>query len=67
MADYERKMRCEVCGHEMWVDAISNDHGEVFSCCGQYMEPSGTESYTNEWAQEQNRRGRAGYHVEDEW
>ena len=52
------QLRCSVCGGTSNVDEEERSHGYVVQCCGQESESTGSGSYTSDFAQAQNRRGR---------
>ena len=51
------ELECSVCGRKEWA-CIEELEYQGRGCCGESMEPTGTEEYDDEFARETNGRNR---------
>lgn len=53
------EVQCPVCGRKQMVDTEELEHYAI-GCCDTSMVETGVEEYDNDYAREQNERGRRG-------
>ena len=54
------ELLCAACGRREWVPTDELEY-QGRGCCGESMEPTGSEEYDEEYAREMNERNRDRY------